>query len=194
MKHFTWWILVSKKEMTRLWAGDSLICVTLVHVLPQVFVRLKTTLIDWYDAVVVAYGHTWATIEKNDGLMEYRLDDISAYQSLTIWDAMPITLDKELHVTGVSKWKGFQWWIKRFHLHGMPATHGHKFTRVVWSMGNRKPRRTMKWHPAAWRMWTDTVSIKHIPIVDSFEREWKHYIALKWSVPGWRNNVIKAYF
>jgi ribosomal protein L3 len=34
--------------------------------------------------------------------------------------------------------------IKRWHIKGGSATHGHKFTRSGGSKGNRKPRRTMK--------------------------------------------------
>ena len=47
-------------------------------------------------------------------------------------------------LVAVSKGKGFQGGIKRFGLKGMPATHGHKFTRHLGSKGNRKPRRTQK--------------------------------------------------
>jgi large subunit ribosomal protein L3 len=49
-----------------------------------------------------------------------------------------------LAVSAISKGKGFQGAVKRHNLTGNFATHGHKFTRVVGSMGNRKPRRTMK--------------------------------------------------
>lgn len=47
-------------------------------------------------------------------------------------------------LVAISKGKGFQGGIKRFGLKGMPATHGHKFTRHLGSKGNRKPRRTQK--------------------------------------------------
>ena len=35
-----------------------------------------------------------------------------------------------VNFTGTSKGKGYAGGIKRYGLHGMPATHGHKFTRV----------------------------------------------------------------
>lgn len=195
-----WWLLVSKKEMTRLWAWDQLVCVTLVQIIPQIFYRLKTTEKDWYNAVVVAYSIKWdVSTDQYHWLAEYRIDEskVSDYQSLQMWDQLPVNTlqaDSTISITSVSKWKWFQWPVKRCWAKGMPATHWHKFTRVLGSMGNRKPRRTMKWHPAAWRMWTETVTLKNLSVVHQFEKDWIVYAAIKWSLPGWRNNIMKAYF
>jgi large subunit ribosomal protein L3 len=97
-------------------------------------------------------------------------------------------------LTTISKGKWFQWPMKRHNTHGMPATHGHKFTRVLGSMGNRKPRRTMRWHPGSGQMGNETTSLRSIKIVDKFEIGGKNYIAVKWSIPGRKNNLVKVYF
>jgi len=49
--------------------------------------------------------------------------------------------------------------MKRFHLKGGNKTRGSKFHRWIGSMGNRKPRRTQKWHPHAGRMWGEHVTL-----------------------------------
>ncbi|HCY21531.1 TPA: 50S ribosomal protein L3 [Patescibacteria group bacterium] len=37
---------------------------------------------------------------------------------------------ESVDVMGISKGKGFQGMVKRCNIKGMPATHGHKFTRT----------------------------------------------------------------
>jgi len=47
------WLIVAKKEMTRVWDNWKMIPVTVVKVLPQEIVRFKNEEKDWYSAVVV---------------------------------------------------------------------------------------------------------------------------------------------
>ena len=46
-------IVVSKKEMTRIWKDGKMIPVTIVEVLPQKILRYKTIEKDGYQAVVM---------------------------------------------------------------------------------------------------------------------------------------------
>lgn len=172
--------------------------VTIAKLVPQQIVRVKTIETDGYNALVLGVAH-----KKKEWifayLTEFRLADDSVAQYIDrvgeIIDLATIADDiAKLSVTAISKGKWFQGAVKRHNLTGNFATHGHKFTRVVGSMGNRKPRRTMKWHPAAGHMGLDTVTIKDIPLISKFSKDGDHYICLKWSLPGWRNNYIKAFF
>lgn len=193
------WIIVSKIEMTKLWHNDAFVPVTIAKLVPQQVVRIKTIQTDWYSALVIGVPHArkeWVF----SYLTEFRLaDDSIAHQYADkigqLVDLNAIVEDvAQLSVTTTSKGKWFQGAVKRHNLTGNFATHGHKFTRVVGSMGNRKPRRTMKWHPAAGHMWLETVTIKDIPVVSKFVKDGIQYICFKGSLPGWRNNYIKAFF
>jgi large subunit ribosomal protein L3 len=96
-----------------------------------------------------------------------------------------------VEVKWTSKWKWYQWAMKRFHLQGGPETHGSKFHRHIWSMWNRKPRRTMKNHPHAGHMWDEAITLKHVQIIDSMKRDNEQILLVKWSLPGARNGKLK---
>ena len=57
-------LIVSKKEMTRVWKDWKMIPVTIVKVLPQELLRYKTTEKDWYSAVVVGVNKKETNKEK----------------------------------------------------------------------------------------------------------------------------------
>lgn len=192
------WIIISKIEMTKLWHNDAFVAVTVAKLLPQQIVRVKTIATDGYNALVLGVIHKRKAWEFAY-LTEFRLADdaVAAYADKIgeIVDLATVTEGvSSVAVSGISKGKWFQGAVKRHNLTGNFATHGHKFTRVVGSMGNRKPRRTMKWHPAAWHMGLEKVTIKNVALISTFEKDGQHYICLKGSVPGWRNNYIKVFF
>lgn len=192
-----------KKDMTKLRIGDKFVPVTLLQFVPQTFVALKTIEKDGYMAAILGYNlktyqqEKWIQSEYQV-LTEIRLDTLtSIFSDMEIGNTFGVEIMinfSEFALTATSKGKWYQWGVKRFHIKGMDATHGHKFTRHLGSKGNRKPRRTMKWHPHAGHMGLETVTIRHIQIVDRFEIEWEQLIAVKWSIPGRRNSILKAYF
>jgi|GEM_PF-473969 len=141
--------------MTKLWHQDSFIAVTIVKLVDQKIVRVKTIESDGYNAIVVGALHRKPHKEYSY-LTEFRLDDESVAQYIeqsgSTIDASVLEGKEIVNISATSKGKGFQGAVKRHNLTGNFATHGHKFTRVVGSMGNRKPRRTMKGHPAAGHM------------------------------------------
>lgn len=198
MKLFKWWAVFTKADMTKIWIDGSFVPVTLMKLLEQEIIRFKTIETDGYNAVVI-----WVNKVTKNGktkfkdVMEYRVDDSNLLKGLEIGQTISIDLLENMKTVGlttISKGKWFQWPIKRHNTHGMPATHGHKFTRVLGSMGNRKPRRTMRWHPGSWQMGNETTSLRSINVVDRFEIDGKNYIAVKWSIPGRKNNLVKVYF
>ncbi len=96
----------------------------------------------------------------------------------------------QVDVTGTAKGKGFQGMVKKFHIKGGWATHGHKFTRTGWSKWNRKPRRTLKGHPHAGHMGTQRVTLKNIPIIDKIVKDNETLVVLKGSIPGSYNSLL----
>ena len=172
--------------------------VTMVAVLPQKIVRYKTLEKDGYQAAVVWVEEVETKKEKGQKLAydmqaEFDVDDayVAAHEVGSVLDLASMDGVQSVEVKGTSKWKGYQWAMKRFHLQWGPETHGSKFHRHIWSMGNRKPRRTMKNHPHAWHMGDETITLKHVQIVDSIVRDNEQLLLVKWSLPWAKNGKLK---
>ncbi len=191
------WLIVVKKEMTKMWIENNFVPVTLVQVLPQEIVRFKSQEKDGYVSAVV--GVQKKELKKDKGqkiaykkVQEYRVEDsfLSSHEAGALLDASLLDGVTQVDVTGDAKGKGFQGMVKKFHIKWWWATHGHKFTRTGWSKGNRKPRRTLKWHPHAWHMGTQRVTLKNIPIVDKIIKDNESLVVLKGSLPGGYNSLL----
>ena len=196
--HTKWGLVVAKKEMTRLWIDGKMVPVTMVEVLPQKIVRYKTVEKDGYQAAVIGVGEVETKKEKGQKLaydmqVEFDVDDayVASHEAGSVLDLSNMDGVQTVEVKWTSKWKWYQWAMKRFHLQGGPETHGSKFHRHIWSMGNRKPRRTMKNHPHAGHMWNETITLKHVQIIDSMKRDNEQILLVKWSLPGARNGKLK---
>ena len=196
--HTKWGLVVAKKEMTRLWIDGKMVPVTMVEVLPQKIVRYKTVEKDGYQAAVIGVDEVETKKEKGQKLAydmqaEFDVDDayVSSHEAGSVLNLDSMDGVKTVEVKWTSKWKWYQWAMKRFHLQGGPETHGSKFHRHIWSMGNRKPRRTMKNHPHAGHMWDETITLKHVQIIDSMKRDNEQILLVKWSLPGARNGKLK---
>lgn len=193
-----WGLIVTKKEMTKLWVDDAFAPVTLLKVMPQEVIRYKTQEKDGYVAMVV-----WVDkrqVEKAKGnkvhyslVTEFSVDDqfMQDHQQGAVLSSDVLEGVSTVSLIGESKGKGFQGVMKRFHTKGWPKTHGSKFHRQVWSLGNRKPRRVQKGHPHAGRMGGDQITLKKVVVLDMFKQENETLIAVKGSVPGAYNRTIK---
>lgn len=186
-----------KKEMTKMWIEDNFVPVTLVQLLPQEIVRYKTQEKDGYVSAVVGVAKKELKKEKGQKIaykrvQEYRVDDsfVSAHDAGIALDIDLLEGVDHVDVTGISKGKGFQGMVKRYHVKWWWATHGHKFTRSGGSKGNRKPRRTLKWHPGAGHMGSQRITLKNIPILDKIIKDNEKLVVLKWSIPWSYNSLI----
>lgn len=187
-----WWLIVKKKEMTRVLINDKMTPVTIVQLVPQKVIRHKTQEKDGYDALIVG------VVGKKDTYLKQKEFNISS-DLLATFPAWYVFGDSfleglgSLAVQGVSKGKGFQWVIKRHHMSGMPATHGHKFRRSWWSKGNRKPRRWFKWHPHAGHMGSEVTTLKNAPLLQKLSFENETLLVFKGSLPGAYNSFLYLY-
>ncbi len=195
------WIIVTKKEMTKVWENWKMIPVTIVKILPQEVLRLKTKEKDGYDAVVVWVNKKelkkdkWMKVKYSMTTEFKNIDEAFSndYKSWTILDINLLEGVEQVSVRWTSKGKGFQWVMKRFHAKGWPKTHWSKHHRQIWSLGNRKPRRVQKWHPHAGRMWGGQITLKNIQIVDKITLENEQLLLLRGSIPGSYNGYIKIF-
>ena len=191
------WLIVAKKEMTKMWIDNNFVPVTLVQLIPQEIVRYKTQEKDGYVSAVV--GVEKKELKKDKGqkikykkTQEYKVDDsfVSTHEAWSVLDLALLEWVTQVDVTGEAKGKGFQGMVKKFHIKGGWATHGHKFTRTGWSKGNRKPRRTLKGHPHAGHMGTLRVTLKNIPVIDKIIKDNETLVVLKGSIPGAYNSLL----
>ncbi len=193
------WLIVTKKEMTRVWENWKMIPVTLVKVLPQEVLRYKTTEKDWYSAAVIWVNKKdlqkdkWQKVKYAMTIEFKNIDDsfLNTYKSWSIIDINLLEGVDEVTLVGTSKGKGFQWVMKRFHTKWWPKTHWSKFHRQVWSLWNRKPRRVNKWHPHAGRMWGDKITVKSVKIINKLQENNEQLLLLKGSIPGSYNSFIQ---
>lgn len=172
--------------------------ITIVEVLPQKVLRYKTTDKDWYSAVVIGVEEKDLNKEKwhkkSYTLMtEFKVDDafVLAHEAGKELDTSFLDGVETVAVKWTSKGKGYQGAIKRFHLQWGPKTHGSKFHRHVGSMGNRKPRRTLKWHPHAGHMGDEAITLKKISILDRLQRDGEQLLTIRGSLPWSRNGLLK---
>ncbi|HBB03361.1 TPA: hypothetical protein DCZ39_00415 [Patescibacteria group bacterium] len=123
--------------MTKMWIENNFVPVTLVQLVPQEIVRYKTQEKDGYVSAVV--GVEKKELKKDKGqkisykiMQEYKVDDtfLSAHQAGSLLDLSLLEGVVTVDVTGIAKGKGFQGMVKKFHIKGGGATHGHKFTRT----------------------------------------------------------------
>ncbi|HKL43846.1 MAG TPA: 50S ribosomal protein L3 [Candidatus Absconditabacterales bacterium] len=194
-------IIVTKKEMTRVWENGKMIPATIVKILPQEVIRFKKKETDGYDAVVVGVNKKELKKEKGNKIKysmttEFKnIDEAFSndYKSGTAIDINLLEGVDLVSLKGTSKGKGFQGVMKRFHAKGGPKTHGSKFHRQVGSLGNRKPRRVQKGHPHAGRMGGEQTTLKNIKILNKLTQNNEQLLLLKGSIPGSYNEYIKIF-
>ena len=193
------WLIVKKQEMTKMWIADAYVPVTLVKVVSQEVVRYKTQEQDGYVSAVVGVEKKELSKEKGEKIAyamttEFDIDDsfIQSHQVGASLDASLFEGIDSFNISGYAIGKGFQGIMKRCNAHGMPATHGHKFTRTGWSKGNRKPRRTLKGHPHAGHMGTQRITLQKVKLIDVFVRDNEQLLVLKGSLPGAYNSFLRV--
>src|SRR5215468_4864911 len=96
----------------------------------------------------------------------------------------------KVHVTGISKGKGFQGVVKRHHFRGGAATHGSMFHRAPGSIGpSAFPSRVFPGTRSSGRMGGKQTTMKNLVVV-RVDAE-NHLLYLRGAVPGARNTIVK---
>jgi len=190
-----------KSGMTRVFAEDgTTLPVTVIEVEPNRITQLKCAASDGYDAVQVTTGRRKAShvnkpetghfakagTEAGRGLWEFRLTadeakDLKLGGELTIGQ---FEAGQKVDVTGVSKGKGFQGVIKRWHFAGGDASHGNSLShRAPGSIGQRQtPGRVFKNMKMAGHMGNRRRTNQNLVVV-RVDTE-RNLLLVKGSVPG----------
>jgi large subunit ribosomal protein L3 len=197
-------ILGTKLGMTQVFDEENrVVPVTVVQAEPNTVAQVKTTAIDGYAAVQLAYGAkkhvnkpqaghlAKAGIETAKVLAELRLNEGDELPEL----GSTVTVESfakgdAIDVTGTSKGKGYAGVMKRHNFHGMGDGHGvKKKNRHPGSVGNAStPGRTFKGMKMAGRMGGAQVTVQNLEVVDI---DTEHQLILvKGALPGSDGQVV----
>lgn len=195
-------IIGKKLEMSQVYGADgSIVPVTLLQVGPCYVTQVRTQERDGYTAVQLGFESAKRLAKPQEGhlkdlpklrhLGEFRLrnGETTELKRGDVVEASVFTPGDVIHVTGVSKGKGFQGVVKRHGFHGHPTSHGHKDQiRMPGSSGPGGLQHVMKGRRMAGRMGNEQVTVKNLQVVEVREGG---IIAIKGAVPGARHSVLE---
>lgn len=185
-------ILGRKAGMTRIFQDNGKILpVTLISCAPSKVTHIKTAAKDGYEAVVLGFEPLKKPrkTKKFRFLREFR---IGQGESFKVDDAVTVDSFKEVqkvNIVGISKGKGFQGTIKRWHFSSGPGSHGSHFKREPGSVGARaKPGRIHRGKKMAGRMGGDRVTRRNVPLVQIDSEH--QLLVVSGAVPGPRGALV----
>ncbi len=197
-------ILARKIGMTQLFVDDCAVGATVIEAAPCTVVQVKTTAVDGYDALQLGYnevaekkvtrpllGHfAKAGVPPQRHLFEVRVDDPSAHK---VGDKLGVgifTAGEKVDVLGLSRGKGFQGAMKRWHFHGGPKTHGSDFHRRVGSIGcSALPGRVVKGRKMPGHTGNRRVTVKGLKVL-RVDAE-RNLLLVEGATPGIRGAVLQ---
>jgi large subunit ribosomal protein L3 len=92
-------------------------------------------------------------------------------------------------VTGISKGKGFQGGMKRWHWAGGPGSHGHTTHRRVGSIGSSTtPGRVFRGHHMPGHMGNEQVTIQSLKVIKVDVEN--NLLVVKGAIPGYASNYL----
>jgi large subunit ribosomal protein L3 len=192
-------IIGKKLGMTQIFnEKGQVVPVTVIQAGPCIVVQRKTAAKDGYEAVQIGFvdaaaGKRASKPEKGHCekhgvaplrvLREMRVEESSA---LKAGDSVLVNAFQEkakVHVTGISKGKGFAGVIKRHHFGGGRASHGSMFHRAPGSIGGSSdPSRVFPGIKMAGHMGAEQVTIRNLEVA-KIDAE-NNLLLLKGAVPG----------
>ena len=97
---------------------------------------------------------------------------------------------ERVNITGVTKGKGFQGVVKRYHFAGAPASHGRKHDmRKPGSIGATFPEHVVKGRRMAGRMGGENMTVRNLSV--AYVNPEQGLIAVRGAVPGVNGRIVK---
>ena len=197
-------IIGKKIGMTQIFdANGNVIPVTVIEAGPCVVTQKKTVETDGYNAIQLGFtdvaekkltkaeaGHfAKAGVSCKKHLKEFRLEDISGFNTGDTVTADIFAAGEKVDVTGVTKGHGYSGVIKRWNHHHLRMTHGTgPIHRQPGSMGVIDPARIFKNKKMAGQYGNEQVTVLNLSIA-KIDAE-KNIIAVKGAVPGARGGIV----
>jgi len=178
--------------------------VTIIEAGPCFVTQVRAPEKEGYSAVQLGFGETnpkrltqgeAGHLKANEipplrFLREFRAKEhgLKVGDKVTVGDAFAV--GERVDVIGISKGKGFAGGVKRYHFHGMNATHGTSDrNRAPGSRGSgTTPGRVYKGSRGAGHMGVDRVTAQNIKVV-MVDPE-RNLIAINGAVPGGKGSVV----
>lgn len=191
----------TKVGMTRIYDGDIATPVTVIRVIPNEVVEVKSTDKHGYEALKVACGDRRKKAKAKPLAGEYQKADVAPRQFLRevpVVDGSQVgqklsvdLLDGEalVDVTAISKGKGFAGVMKRHNFSGHRATHGTQKHRGPGAIGCRMdPGKVFKNKKMAGHMGCEQVTVRNLKIV-KIDAE-QDLVVIKGAVPGPNGGLV----
>lgn len=198
-------LMGKKKGMTQVFAEDGTqVSVTVVEAGPCPVLQKKTAQLHGYDALQLGYEECREKVLDKGRLTffkklgkkphryvrEFRIPaelGIAENSVLTVAAFRPGDL---VHVSGVTKGRGFQGVIKRHGKAGGPAAHGSGFHRTTGSIGMRTwPGRVFKNTRLPGHMGANQVTIKNLEVIAV--RPAENVLLIRGALPGARESLVE---
>ena len=198
--------LIGKKiAMKQVFCEDgTVVPATVIQAGPCVVIQRKTSEREGYSAAQLAFveGRPPKKVNKPYGghfkranlpparrLHEFRVVEGSEVKE---GDSVLVTMfvkDEMVHITGISKGKGFAGVVKRHHFHGGAGTHGSMFHRAPGSIGSSAyPSRVLKGMRAAGHMGDHRMTVRNLQVLQ-VEPD-SHLLVVKGAVPGRKGGYV----
>ena len=201
-------LLGRKVGMTQIFGDDgNQIPVTVIQAGPCTVVGVRTKESHGYDALQVGFETRKKNVSKPAAgvfkklnvppmrfLRELRLDKAAAEKLGTYSVGQALTVDmfapgEIVDVVGVSKGKGFQGGVKRYHWHGGDATHGSMFHRAPGSIGaSSDPSRVWPGHHLPGRMGGERRTTLNLRVVRVLTEQ--NLVLIRGAVPGANGGLV----
>lgn len=195
-------LIAEKLGMTQIYDKEgNFVPVTVLRILPNVVTAIRSPDKNGYGAVQLGYGEKKAHrltspeagfYKKNHlkpslVLKEFRSARHHEYKLGAVIEAVALSPGDIVKVQGVSKGKGFQGVMKRWHFAGGTDSHGNSVShRAPGSIGQRtSPGRVFTLKKLPGHMGDRTISVKNLSVV-AVEAE-QNLVLIRGSVPGPNN-------
>lgn len=197
-------LLGKKLGMTQVWTEEgNLLPVTVIEAGPCFVTQVKSVKTDGYDAIQIGYGDiaerhvnkpkaghfAKSGVTPTRHLTEVRLDAPAVNKIGDVITVEALAEAKQVHVSGVSKGKGFAGVMKRYNFKGGPGGHGSHFHRAPGSVGQAStPSRVFKGKKMPGHMGSDKVTVRNLDVVKVDAEQ--GILLVKGAVPGAKGALL----
>jgi len=197
-------LIGQKGNMTQLYTERGVVVpVTEVKVGECVVVGKRTQERHGYEALQVGFGaaskgksskpllgfYKKVGVPPARSLQEIRVDKIADYQVGQKLGVGVFAPGDIVHVTGVTRGRGFAGGMRRWGWHGGPASHGSTTHRRIGSLGSgTSPGRPLKGRTQAGHYGCEQVTVRNLSIV-KLEPE-RGVLYVNGAIPGHRGSVV----
>jgi large subunit ribosomal protein L3 len=180
----------------------SVVAATIIVAEANVVTQVRTKERDGYSAIQLGFGRAKKPDRMTKAelghlkdlppmrvLREVRLDDIDGFATGQEIGVDRFTPGDKVHVSGVSKGKGFQGPVHLHHFSRGPKSHGSDHLRRQGSVGSgTTPGRVLKGLRMAAHMGADKVTVRNLEILRSDPA--RSLLVIAGAVPGGKNGIV----